>query len=90
MAQVTLRKVVKAYDTGTQVPALPEQTHGYSSYGAFANLKLGYKYVYVVPAFSLYYQNYGTFTLLDGSSASLSGWTFIPSIGLQARIPSFR
>lgn len=74
---------------GTGVlPALDRQSRNFSSYGLFLNLKLGYKYVYVVPAVSLYYQNYGDYTLLDGSTTSLSGVTVIPSLGLQFRIPN--
>jgi hypothetical protein len=74
---------------GTGVlPSLDRQSRNFSSYGLFLNLKLGYKYVYVVPAVSLYYQNYGNYTLLDGSTTSLSGVTFIPSLGLQFRIPN--
>ena len=74
---------------GTAVlPELPRQNRNFSSYGLFANLKLGYKYVYVVPALSLYYQNYGDYTLVDGSTTSLSGFSVIPSLGLQFRIPN--
>ena len=77
--------------TGTSVlPPLERQSRNFSSYGLFLNLKLGYKYVYVVPAVSVYYQNYGDYTLVDGSTTSLSGVTFIPSLGFQVRIPSFR
>ncbi|RZK39968.1 MAG: hypothetical protein EOO57_02870 [Hymenobacter sp.] len=72
------------------LPALPSQRNNFSSYGLFLNLKLGYKYVYLIPAFSFYYQNYGTYTLVDGSTTSLSGATFIPSLGVQFRIPSFK
>lgn len=76
---------------GTAVlPALERQSRDFSSYGLFLNLKLGYKYVYFVPALSVYYQNYGSYTLVDGSSTSLSGVTFIPSLGVQFRIPSFK
>ncbi len=72
----------------SRLPDLPRQSRNFSSYGLFLNLKLGYKYVYVVPAVSLYYQNYGDYTLLDGSTTSLSGVTFIPSLGVQFRIPN--
>jgi hypothetical protein len=76
---------------GTSVlPPLERQSRNFSSYGLFLNLKLGYKYVYVVPAVSVYYQNYGNYTLVDGSTTSLSGVTFIPSLGFQVRIPSFK
>ena len=72
----------------SRLPDLPRQSRNFSSYGLFLNLKLGYKYVYVVPALSLYYQNYGSYALLDGSTTSLSGVTFIPSLGVQFRIPN--
>lgn len=76
---------------GTAVlPELPSQSNSFSSYGLFLNAKIGYKYVYFVPALSFYYQNYGTFTLVDGSTTSFSGATFIPSLGVQFRIPSFK
>jgi hypothetical protein len=76
---------------GTSVlPPLERQSRNFSSYGLFLNLKLGYKYVYVVPAVSVYYQNYGNYTLVGGSTTSLSGVTFIPSLGFQVRIPSFK
>lgn len=55
----------------------------YSSFGAFVNLKIGFKYVYLIPAFAMYYQDYGTYRLLDDKSFSFSGMTFIPSIGFQ-------
>jgi hypothetical protein len=73
-----------------RLPDLPRQSRNYSSYGLFFNVKVGYKYVYFVPALSVYYQNYGDYTLVDGSTTSLSGATFIPSLGVQIRIPSFK
>jgi hypothetical protein len=73
-----------------RLPDLPRQSRNYSSYGLFLNVKVGYKYVYFVPALSVYYQNYGSYTLVDGSTTSLSGTTFIPSLGVQFRIPSFK
>ncbi len=72
------------------LPPLERQSRNFSSYGLFLNVKVGYKYVYVVPAVSVYYQNYGNYTLVDGSTTSLSGVTFIPSLGVQFRIPSFK
>ncbi len=56
------------------------------AYGGFINLKLGYKYVYVLPALSFYYQDYGQFQNIIGNDFHLKGWTFVPSIGLRARI----
>jgi hypothetical protein len=57
-----------------------------SAYGGFANLRLGYRFVYAVAALSIYYQDYGTFPLFGGRSASLAGWTFLPSLGFEFRI----
>ena len=72
------------------LPELPNQRRNFSSFGGFLNLKLGYKYVYVIPAMSVFYQNYGDYALLNNESTSLSGLTFVPSIGFQARIPTKR
>ena len=80
----------RIYNGQVQVPALPTQTRDFSSFGTFVNLKLGYRYVYVVPALSIFYQNYGSYALLNGQNTSLSGVTFVPSLGVQVRIPSFR
>jgi len=70
--------------------ALPTQRQGFSAYGGFLSVKLGYRYAYVVPALAIYYQNYGTYQLLNNRSTQLSGVTIIPSIGLQFRVPSAR
>jgi hypothetical protein len=78
----------KIYNGSVQVPELPLQSRNFSSFGGFLNLKLGYRYVYVIPAVSVFYQNYGDYALLNGASTSLSGVTFVPSIGLQLRIPN--
>ena len=72
-----------------KIPALPTQSRNFSSFGGFVNLKLGYRYFYVIPAVSVFYQNYGDYALLNGASTSLSGVTFVPSLGFQLRIPNF-
>lgn len=59
----------------------------FSSVGAFVNIKVGYKFVYFLASVSAFYQNYGKFTLLDDSQVNLSGYTIVPSIGLQFVIP---
>lgn len=59
----------------------------FGSMGAFLNLKVGYKYVFAVASFSTFYQNYGTYALINGESYSMKGFTFVPTIGLQAYIP---
>ncbi|MCB2379697.1 hypothetical protein LGH70_19025 [Hymenobacter sp. BT635] len=77
------------YTGNDLIPGL-ERKQNFASYGAFANVKVGFKYAYIVPALALYYQNYGTYQLLNNKSSKLSGLTFIPSIGLQFRIPTGR
>ncbi|MFD2718390.1 hypothetical protein ACFST9_06665 [Hymenobacter monticola] len=79
----------KIYTGSVKVPELPLQRRSFSSFGGFVNLKLGYRYFYVIPAVSLFYQNYGDFALLNGQTTSLSGVTVVPSLGLQLRIPNF-
>lgn len=58
--------------------------NNYSSYGIFVNAKLGYRGIYLLPALTMYYQNYGSYKLLNDQTYSFSGMTFIPSVGLQA------
>ena len=79
----------KIYSGSVKVPELPLQSRNFSSFGGFVNLKLGYRYFYVIPAVSLFYQNYGSYALLNGQSTSLSGITVVPSLGFQLRIPRF-
>ncbi|MBC6988266.1 MULTISPECIES: hypothetical protein [Hymenobacter] len=73
-----------------QVASLLTQRQNFSSYGAFANVKIGYRYVYFIPAVSIFYQNYGTYQLLNNRSATLKGVTVVPSVGIQFRIPTAR
>jgi hypothetical protein len=58
----------------------------YSSYGTFINVKTGYKFIYFNAGIACYYQNYGTYPLLGGSSVKLKGWTIVPSYGFQFNI----
>jgi hypothetical protein len=62
------------------------EKNDFGSYGLFANARLGFKFLYIVPAITIYYQNYGDYTLLNRSVYSYSGLTVIPSIGLQANL----
>ncbi|MBX0292164.1 hypothetical protein K3G63_17075 [Hymenobacter sp. HSC-4F20] len=78
-----------SYVTG-KVPELPTARRSFSSFGAFFNAKLGYRYAYFIPALSVYYQNYGEYQLLNNRTTRLKGFTFIPSLGLQFRIPTAR
>jgi hypothetical protein len=61
------------------------EKNNFSSFGAFINAKFGFKYIYVLPALTVYYQNYGTYRIIGEREYSYSGMTFIPSIGVQAR-----
>lgn len=67
------------------VKAVSEK-NSYGAFGIFANAKIGYKYAYLLPAFAIYYQNYGEYELLAGKKTELKGLTFIPSLGLQVNI----
>jgi hypothetical protein len=58
---------------------------GYGALGGFINAKLGYKYVYFIPALALYYQNYGSYQLLNGTEYGFKGVTIIPSVSIQFR-----
>ncbi|MFD1466624.1 hypothetical protein ACFQ48_00190 [Hymenobacter caeli] len=78
----------KIYANNQVVSPLPTTSRNFSSFGGFVNLKLGYRYFYVIPAVSVFYQNYGDYALLNGASTSLSGITVVPSLGFQLRIPT--
>jgi hypothetical protein len=80
----------KIFNGNVKVPVLLEQKVNFPSFGAFVNAKLGYRYVYFIPSLGVYYQKYGTYQLLNNKTASLSGLTVVPSIGVQFRIPSSR
>ncbi len=77
----------RIYDTiSSMAPTLIEAFHNkqnYPAYGAFYNLKLGYKFIYIIPACALYYQNYRGYRLINGTDATFKGISFVPSIGLQ-------
>lgn len=64
-----------------------DQRTAYSSWGGFLNMRLGYKYVYLYGALSMFHQNYGTYQLFKGVEYQGKGWTFIPTFGLQIQVP---
>ncbi|RTQ50640.1 hypothetical protein EJV47_08375 [Hymenobacter gummosus] len=70
-----------------RVPSLMER-RSFGALGGFVNLKLGYRYAYVVPALAIYYQNFGKYQLLNNKQARIKGLTILPTIGLQFRIPA--
>jgi hypothetical protein len=63
-----------------------QEKENFSSYGAFLNAKIGFKYAYLLPAVSLYYQNYGTYNLFNLQQESYKGLSIIPSLGLQINL----
>ncbi|MEI6348604.1 MAG: hypothetical protein WCP69_11720 [Bacteroidota bacterium] len=70
-----------------------EGKKNYSSIGAFVNIKAGYKYVYLISSLSVFYQDYGTYNMLGGGTANLSGLTIIPTLGIQfnlQKLPWFK
>lgn len=73
---------------GDKVEKIPSFTrkHQYSSFGAFLNAKIGYKYAFFLPAVSVYHQDYGSYTLFGLQQESYKGWTIIPSLGLQLNL----
>lgn len=80
----------RIFNGNVKVPVLLEQKTNYPSFGAFVNAKIGYRYAYFIPSLGLYYQNYGNYQLLNNKTASFSGLTIVPSVGIQFRIPSNR
>jgi hypothetical protein len=80
--KVLVRKVGDVFE---RIPSL-NQKENYSSFGAFINGKLGYKYAYFVPSLSIYYQNYGTYDLFGLQQESYKGFTIVPSLGLQLNL----
>jgi hypothetical protein len=62
------------------------ETKNISSFGAFANMKIGYRRFYFVPARAVYYQNYGTLQNFIGESFQMKGVTVVPSLGLRLRL----
>lgn len=77
----------RIYDTlNSMAPQIVGAIHAkqdFAAWGTFMNLKLGYKFIYIIPAFALYYQNYGSYKLIDGTDATFKGISFVPSLGFQ-------
>lgn len=77
--------VVKEVNGVQEVVAKVTREQGFATYGAFLNVKGGYRYVYVGAGLAMYYQDYGTFQLLDQAAISLSGLTFVPTLNVEMR-----
>lgn len=75
-------------NAGDRLEKIPSFTrkHQYSSFGAFLNAKVGYKYAFFLPAISVYHQNYGSYNLFGLQQENYKGWTIIPSLGLQLNL----
>jgi len=65
--------------------AVPVRSTYGQSFGGQANFRVGYKFVNFVMGLGVYYQNYGTFKLIDNRSISPSGVTYLPKIALEFR-----
>ncbi|MCW3103126.1 MAG: hypothetical protein JWO09_1566 [Bacteroidetes bacterium] len=55
----------------------------YDAFGTFLNFKIGKKIVFFNLSLAVYYQDYGRYPMLGGTTKSLKGFTFIPSYGVQ-------
>jgi hypothetical protein len=62
---------------------VPQGKTVFPSVGMFANIKAGYKVAYALAGMAIYYQNYGTYRLYKGQTASYSGVTIVPTVGVQ-------
>lgn len=76
-----LNGVVTALNT-----AAITETKSINSFGVFANMKIGFRFIYFVPSVAVYYQNYGTLQNFIGESFQMKGVTVVPSIGLRLRL----
>lgn len=81
-----VRVVEKEEGGGTRPFAPLRGEKAISAYGGFADVRLGYRYVFLLGSLSLYWQDYGTYELFGGKRVSLSGWTVMPTLGLEFRI----
>lgn len=72
-------------DQYQKIPSFSNKVN-YGSYGAFVNAKIGFKYAYLLPSLSMYYQDYGTYNLFGFQQERYKGFSFIPSLGLQFNI----
>jgi hypothetical protein len=71
--------------TGRQIEGFSAREN-FGSYGVFVNGKIGYRFVYLLPSLSVFYQKYGTYALLNDQTVELKGLTFLPSLGIQVTI----
>lgn len=80
-----LKLVERMEDGSTRAFAPLHGERKISAYGVFANVRGGYRWVFLTAAFACYYQDYGEYELFGGRKASLSGMTFLPSFAVETR-----
>jgi hypothetical protein len=81
-------KVPENYNTIPQLVETLEGKMDYGSYGTFVNFKVGIRYVFFNLSIAAYYQNYGKYPLLGGSTTSLEGFSIVTSYWVQFNIPT--
>jgi len=87
--KITSKNIYEAEHAANVPPELikpiSEKMH-YGAYGTFINVKIGKRFVFFNFSLAAYYQDYGKYKLLGGSSKTLQGISIIPSYGIQFNI----
>ncbi len=87
--KITPKNIYEAEHAANVPPELikpiSEKMH-YGAYGTFINVKIGKRFVFFNFSLAAYYQDYGNYKLLGGSSKTLQGISIIPSYGIQFNI----
>jgi hypothetical protein len=77
--------IVKDVGGVQEVVEKVSRKQGFATYGGFFNIKGGYKYAYLGLGLAAYYQEYGSFDILDKVSFKIDGFTFVPTISFELR-----
>ena len=77
--------LVKDVSGVPQLVAGVTRKQGFATYGAFVFLKGGYRFTYVGLGLAGYYQDYGTFKLMDTVDTHLNGFTLVPCTSFEFR-----
>jgi len=80
------KTVVGATGDVTVLDQLPEQKSSFLSYGGVVFGKFGYKRVWLMTGLTVLYQDYGSYKVPGTDPVGLSGFTILPSLGLEFRI----
>jgi hypothetical protein len=81
--KIVPKNIYKADQINPELLAPVNAKVNYDAFGTFFNLKIGKKFVFFNISLAMYYQNYGRYQLLGGTTKTLKGFTFIPSYGMQ-------